>query len=65
MFKRDQVLVRDDPKLLDDGGERDPNLKDEVGCSAPGCENPSLLDKKLARWSIASCALALGCRASI
>ena len=33
-------LVRDDPKLLDDGGER------PVGGSIPRCEISSLLDKK-------------------
>ena len=33
-----------------------PNLKEEVGGSNPGCEISSLLDKKLVRWSIASCA---------
>jgi hypothetical protein len=31
----------------------------------PGCEISSLLDGKLARWSIASCALALACWPSI
>ena len=35
-----------------------PNLKEEVGGSNPGCEISSLLDEKLARWWIASCALA-------
>jgi hypothetical protein len=39
--------------------ERYPNLKEEVGGSNPGCEIFSLLDGKLARWSTASCALAL------
>ena len=38
--------------------ERYPNLKEEVGGSIPGCEISSLLDKKLVRWSIVSCALA-------
>ena len=33
-----------------------PNLKEEVGGSNPGCEISSLLDGKLARWLIASCA---------
>ena len=33
-----------------------PNLKEEVGGSNPGYEISSLLDGKLARWSIASCA---------
>ena len=28
--------------------ERNPNLKEEVGDSIPGCEISSLLDKKLA-----------------
>ena len=32
--------------------ERYPNLKEEVGGSTPDCEISSLLDKKLARWSI-------------
>jgi hypothetical protein len=39
--------------------ERYPNLKEEVGGSIPRCEISSLLDKTLARWSSASCALAL------
>jgi hypothetical protein len=39
--------------------ERYPNLKEEVGGSIPGCEISSLLDGKLAKWSTASCALAL------
>jgi hypothetical protein len=42
--------------------ERYPNLKEEVGNSNPGCEISSLHDGKLARWSIASYALALACR---
>jgi hypothetical protein len=29
---------------------------------SPGCEISSLLDKKLALWSTASCTLALACR---
>ena len=44
--------------------ERYPNLKKEVDGSFPGCEISSLLDGKLARWSTASCALALACRPS-
>jgi hypothetical protein len=39
--------------------ERYPNFKEEVGGSIPGYEMSSLLDEKLARWSTASCALAL------
>ena len=42
-----------------------PNLKEKVGILIPGCEISSLLDRKLARWSTALCALALGCRPSI
>jgi hypothetical protein len=45
--------------------ERNPNLKEEVGGSIPDCEISSLLDIKLIRWSIASCALTLACRPSI
>jgi hypothetical protein len=45
--------------------ERYPNLKEEVGNSIPGCEISSLPDRKLARWSITSCALALACRPSV
>jgi hypothetical protein len=45
--------------------ERYPNLKEEVGGSIPGCEISSLLDKILARWSTASCALALTYQPSI
>ena len=40
-------------------------LKEEIGSSILGCEISSLLDKKLARWSTASCALAYACRLSI
>jgi hypothetical protein len=45
--------------------ERYPNLKEEVGGSNPNCEISSLLDRKLAGWSIASCALAMACRPSV
>ena len=45
--------------------ERYPNLKKEVGDSIPGCEISSLPDRKLARWSTASCALALASRPSV
>jgi len=45
--------------------ERNPNLKEEVGGSIPGCESSSLPDRKLARWSSASYALALACRPSV
>ena len=41
--------------------ERYPNLKKEVGGSIHECEISSLL----ARWSTASCALALTCRPSV
>jgi hypothetical protein len=44
--------------------ERYPNLKEEVGGSIRDCEISSLLDKKFARWSTASYALALACRPS-
>ena len=40
-------MVRDDLKLLDDGGEI-PNLKEKVGDLIPGCEISSLLDRNLA-----------------
>ena len=44
-----------------------PNIKEEVGSSIPNCDISSLLDKKLAKWSAASraLALALACRPSI
>ena len=45
--------------------ERYPNLKEEVGGFNPGYEISSLLDRKLARWSTASCALVLACWPSI
>ena len=45
--------------------ERYPNLKEEVGGAIPDCEISSLLDRKLVRWSIASCALALACARSV
>ena len=55
--QRTSILkVRDDPKLLDDDGEI---TKEEVGSSIPEYEISSLLDKKLARWSTASYAMAL------
>ena len=41
--------------------ERYPDLKEEVGSSIPSCKISSLLDIELARWSTASCALALAC----
>ena len=41
--------------------ERYSNLKEEIGGLVPGCEISSLLERKLARWSFASCALALAC----
>ena len=41
--------------------ERYPILKEEVGSLIPGYEISSLLDKKLAKWSTASRALALAC----
>jgi hypothetical protein len=45
--------------------ERFSNLKEEVGGSIPGYEISSLLDKKLVRWSTASCVLALAYRPTI
>jgi hypothetical protein len=45
--------------------ERYPNLKEKIGGSIPDCEISSLLDGKLAKWSTASCALALACRPSV
>jgi hypothetical protein len=42
--------------------ERYPKLKEEVGGSIPNYEISSLPDRKLARWSIASCVLVLACR---
>jgi hypothetical protein len=38
---------------------------EEVGGLNPGCEISYLRDGKLARWSTASCALALACRPSV
>jgi hypothetical protein len=35
---------------------------EEVGGSIPSCEISSLLDGKFARWSTASCVLALACQ---
>ena len=52
------MLVRADPKLLDDG-EDIPNVKEKVGSSIAGYEISSLPDIKFVRWSTASCALAL------
>ena len=45
--------------------ERYPNLKEEVGNSISNCKISSLIDRKLARWSTASCALALACQPSV
>ena len=45
--------------------DRYPNSKEEVGGSNPDCEMSSLFDIKCARWSTASCALALDYRPSI
>ena len=45
--------------------ERYPNLKEEVGRSIPSYEISSLLDRKLAKLSTASCALALVCQPSV
>jgi len=45
--------------------ERYPNLKEEVGNSAPDCGISSLPNRIIAKWSIASCALALACWPSI
>jgi hypothetical protein len=45
--------------------ERYPNLKEEVGSLIPGCEISYVLDEKLVRRSIASCALALAYRLSV
>jgi hypothetical protein len=45
--------------------ERHPNLKEEVVGSILSYEISSLLDKKLTKWSTASCALALACRPSV
>jgi hypothetical protein len=42
--------------------DRYSNLKEEVGDSIPACEISSLRDRKLAKWSTASCALVLACR---
>jgi hypothetical protein len=65
-FDLKSLMVRDNPKILDDGGDRDTqNLKEGVGDLIPTCEISSLLDGKLARWSTASCALALACRPSV
>jgi hypothetical protein len=41
------VVIRDDPKLLDDGVETPKNLKEEVGGSISDLEISSLLDNKL------------------
>ena len=45
--------------------ERYPNLKDKVGSPITDCEISSRLDIKLAKWSIASCALAPTCWPSV
>jgi hypothetical protein len=47
-------VVRDDPKLLDDG--RDVlQMNGVVGVSIHGYENVSMLDGILTNWSSASC----------
>jgi hypothetical protein len=50
-------MIRDDLKLPGDDGEI--SKSQEFGGSNPDCEISSLHDEKLARCSIASCALAL------
>ena len=45
--------------------ERYLNFKEKVGGSIPDCEISSLPDRKLARWSTISCALALACWPSV
>jgi hypothetical protein len=47
-------MVQDDSKLSYDSGEV-PKVNRVVGGSKPGCEIVSLHDKKLAKWSSASC----------
>ena len=47
-------MVQDDPKLLDDSGEV-PKPNGVVGGSIPDHEIVSLLDRKSAKWSSASC----------
>ena len=42
--------------------ERYPNLKEEVGNLIPSYEISFVLDGKLVRWLIVSCALGLACR---
>jgi hypothetical protein len=60
------ILVRDDLKLLDDGGEISKSQGREVGGSIPSCEISSLLDMIiLVKWSTTLCALALACRPSL
>ena len=46
-------MVQDDPKLLDDNGKL-PKPNRAVGGLIPGHEIVSILDRKLARWSIIS-----------
>ena len=41
--------------------EKYPNLKEEVVGSIPDCEISSPLDRKVTKWSIASCALVAFC----
>jgi hypothetical protein len=48
------MMVRYDPKLLDDS-EEVPKPNGVVGGSIPGHEIVSLLDGKLVKWSSASC----------
>jgi hypothetical protein len=52
-------MVRDGSKLPDDGGEI---FKSEGRGWIPGCDISSLLDGKLSKCLIGSCALALACR---
>ena len=46
---------------LDDAGGIPKISRKRFGDSIPDCEISSLLDKELARWSTASCALVLAC----
>ena len=61
---REVFCFWDNPKLLDDGGEI-PKSQGRGWCFDSQRDISSLHDKKLARWLIVSCVLALACRSSI
>ena len=55
------LLVRDNLKLPDDGGEIPKSQGRGLVVRIPTMKSPLYLMEKLVRWSITSCALTLAC----